>query len=965
MARDTMAVRWLSLALLVMLGLLANYSFTSYRQAQTDGELMTRNLVQVLESHLSNDFAQTSGALDFIARSLSEADLRPTLSVKRQSEIALHLTDLEESFPAAGALTVFDADGTLRHAANPKLKGINIADRPHFRTLRDDPTAQIVFSDAEIARITGKWSIVMVRALRDERGRFVGTANAVIRVDKFSELFESIDVGPGGVTLLRRSDTSKLIQRMPRNHEQDFNQPLPLNNPIRQRIDAGERAGTVSLIASTDGVERLASFKTVDNVPFYVQVAIAKDHYLTGWKRGVILSAVLATSLLLAFVLAVWRIRKSSVAAELAAGQIAYREALFGGLFEQSSLLAGILDQSGRLLEVNQTALAVIGLQREQVIGQSFVEMPWWSRDAERATLVATLQAAAEGSAGNFEAVHPHAGGGEITVQFHAVPVQAEGKRYIAVTGIDITERVRAEKSLRESAAFAQGILNSMESQVAVIDANGQIVLINEAWRSFSLKFSQQPGQMAPRTDIGANYLDVCRRNLLAVGDEALRVSEGIVAVLERRLPTFSLEYPCHSPWEQRWFRLIVTPLIIDGEQGAVLVHDNITESKLAEMALAQKQQRLANILWGTGAGTWEWNVQTGETNFNERWAEIIGYRLDELAPVSIDTWTRLAHPDDFAQSGELLARHFAGQTDCYEFEARMRHKAGHWVWVLDRGKVISRTADGQPEWMAGTHSEITERKVAEEEIHDLLSRLQIQSAALTSSNAELEQFAYVASHDLRQPLRMVNSYVQLLERALADKLDDKTREMMHFATDGAKRMDQMLVSLLDYSRVGRKGEPLAPLASRSGVDEALRFLAPAIREANATVRVSGDWPQIVASRDEFTRLWQNLIGNAVKYRVPDRAPELDITVTPEGEGWRFCVADNGIGIDPAQFERLFKVFQRLHTRDQYEGTGIGLAVARKIVERHGGRIWVESGGIGLGCRFCFSLPATTAEVMP
>ena len=148
-------------------------------------------------------------------------------------------------------------------------------------------------------------------------------------------------------------------------------------------------------------------------------------------------------------------------------------------------------------------------------------------------------------------------------------------------------------------------------------------------------------------------------------------------------------------------------------------------------------------------------------------------------------------------------------------------------------------------------------------------------------------------------------------------------------------------------------------------MDEALRFLAPAIREANATVRVSGDWPQIVASRDEFTRLWQNLIGNAVKYRVPDRAPELDITVTPEGEGWRFCVADNGIGIDPAQFERLFKVFQRLHTRDQYEGTGIGLAVARKIVERHGGRIWVESGGIGLGCRFCFSLPATTAEVMP
>jgi signal transduction histidine kinase len=253
-------------------------------------------------------------------------------------------------------------------------------------------------------------------------------------------------------------------------------------------------------------------------------------------------------------------------------------------------------------------------------------------------------------------------------------------------------------------------------------------------------------------------------------------------------------------------------------------------------------------------------------------------------------------------------------------------------------------------------------RQQADADREQLLSRLQHQTLVLERSNAELEQFAYVASHDLRQPLRMINSYMQLLERALTNKLDDKTRDMMHFATDGAKRMDQMLVSLLEYSRVGRKGEPLKLLASRAAVDEALHFLAPAIQETQATVRVSGEWPQIVASPDEFTRLWQNLIGNAIKYRSAERAPEIDITVTPEAQGWRFCVADNGIGIDPAQFERLFKVFQRLHTRDQYEGSGIGLAVARKIVERHGGRIWVESAGTGLGCRFCFLLPAPSVE---
>jgi PAS domain S-box-containing protein len=369
---------------------------------------------------------------------------------------------------------------------------------------------------------------------------------------------------------------------------------------------------------------------------------------------------------------------------------------------------------------------------------------------------------------------------------------------------------------------------------------------------------------------------------------------------------------------------------------------------------LQMERTRLQNILMGTNVGTWEWNVQTGETVFNERWAEIVGYTLAELQPVSIDTWLKFAHPDDLKVSGERLEAHFSGQIGYYECESRMRHKEGHWVWVLDRGRVSTWTAEGKPLWMAGTHWDITERKQAEH-------TLQKQSDALTRSNADLEQFAYAVSHDLRQPLRMVNSYVQMLERCLADTLDDDTRGMMHFAVDGAKRMDQMLVSLLEYSRVGRKGEPLAPMASWAGVDEALRFLAPVIHEAHATVRVSGDWPEVLASRDEFTRLWQNLIGNAVKYRAPDRAPEIDLTVTPDADGWCFCVADNGIGIAPAQFDRLFKVFQRLVTREQYEGTGIGLAVARKIVERHGGRIWVESAGAGQGCRFCFSLPIRQA----
>ena len=240
---------------------------------------------------------------------------------------------------------------------------------------------------------------------------------------------------------------------------------------------------------------------------------------------------------------------------------------------------------------------------------------------------------------------------------------------------------------------------------------------------------------------------------------------------------------------------------------------------------------------------------------------------------------------------------------------------------------------------------------------HDITERRRSESA-LRRSNEELEQFAYVVSHDLRQPLRMVNSYMQLLERRLADRLDDDTRKMMDFAVDGARRMDQMLTSLLEYSRVGRKGEPMTQLDSRAALDEALRFLGPAIQACGAQITITGEWPKVVASRDEFTRLLQNLVDNAIKYRQPDTAPQIEISVTTNPDGWLFVVADDGIGIEPDQFDRLFRVFQRLHSREQYEGSGIGLAVARRIVERHGGHIWVESAGAGQGSRFLFTLAA-------
>ena len=232
------------------------------------------------------------------------------------------------------------------------------------------------------------------------------------------------------------------------------------------------------------------------------------------------------------------------------------------------------------------------------------------------------------------------------------------------------------------------------------------------------------------------------------------------------------------------------------------------------------------------------------------------------------------------------------------------------------------------------------------------------QAASLKHSNEELEQFAYVASHDLRQPLRMIKSYIELLEQRLKPLLNDETRQFMHFAADGARRMDQMLLSLLEYSRVGRMGEPMQVMPAAQLVDEALGYLQPIIQESGASITRQGDWPNLLISHNEGVRLFQNLISNALKYHAPDTTPQVLLEARLLDQQWLFIIEDQGIGIAPDQQSRLFKVFQRLHARTEYEGNGIGLAVCRKIVERHGGRIWVESAGAGQGSRFCFTLPA-------
>jgi light-regulated signal transduction histidine kinase (bacteriophytochrome) len=229
----------------------------------------------------------------------------------------------------------------------------------------------------------------------------------------------------------------------------------------------------------------------------------------------------------------------------------------------------------------------------------------------------------------------------------------------------------------------------------------------------------------------------------------------------------------------------------------------------------------------------------------------------------------------------------------------------------------------------------------------------------LKRSNEELERFAYVASHDLQEPLRTVASYVQLLERRYADKLDADAKEFIGFAVEGAKRMQQLIDDLLAFSRVGTRGAPLIPIASDLPLNISLENLGAAIAESNAVIERTA-LPVVLGDATQLRLLFTNLVGNAIKFRGVERAT-VRITAVRDGSFWRFSVSDNGIGIAPEYFERIFVIFQRLHLREEFAGTGIGLAICKKIVERHGGRIWVES-ELGKGSTFWFTLRAEPAE---
>jgi PAS domain S-box-containing protein len=587
-------------------------------------------------------------------------------------------------------------------------------------------------------------------------------------------------------------------------------------------------------------------------------------------------------------------------------------------------------DRENRFIRVNKALADLTGKLKEEIEGRSAFEVypeqanDYWADDKH-------VMASGEPRRNIVEPLMTTQG--LRWIQTDKIPYRNGQGDIVGIIGfsLDITERKQAEEALRDSEERFHTMANTVPVMIWTSGPDKRCDWFNKPWLEFTGRSLEQ--------EVGYGWTDSIHpedfKRCLYTYERCFDARE-----------SFQMEYRIRrADGQYRWVIDTGIPRFTqDGSfTGYIGSAVDMTERKQVEEQLQRSQEQLAEAQRVAHLGSWEWDIETDAVAWSEECFRLFGRDPQEV-PITYARFLESVHPEDRERVRQDVEQALE-KREPYDLDYRVLHPNGTVRVLHGRGKVIL-DADGRPFKVIGTAQNVTERKQAEESLAK-------HAAELTRSNAELERFAYVASHDLQEPLRMVTSFTQLLAKRYRDKLDKDADEYIAFILDGTRRMHELINDLLAYSRVGRYEQQFKPTNCGEVLSRVLGNLRAAIADTGAQV-THDPLPTLVADRFQLEQLLQNLLSNALKFRG-EEPPRIHVSARQQGSEWVFSVRDNGIGVDPQFAGRIFVIFQRLHSRKEYPGTGIGLAICKKIVERHGGRIWVESEP-GRGATFYFTV---------
>jgi PAS domain S-box-containing protein len=924
-----------------------------------------------------------------------------------------YLADNCRELPAVRAWHWVSPDGKIIASSDSRAIGLDISDRDHFRKARD--AGKWAISNLLMDRTTGERAFFVARPVHDKTGKLVGVVTASVKSDRFNaDLISECEIqeGEGTVDIFdstgvltyssdkkeavfknQRGDDPLLAAVLDGNHEQSGWLTLP--GQKETRLAARVSIGDFGWVAGASRSRQTA----MGDVPVVLWIVVGLNVLVAAF------SGVLATRTggmligqlrhLQTHAQAIGRgdfghVAETGRVSELADLATAFNqmgakvrasqedlEAANAGLEERvqwrtaelaatvrtleqtehelrtASLYArGLLEASldplvtispeGKITDVNEATEAATGVPRSRLIGtdfSSYFTQPDLARDGYRQVL-------SKGFVRDYPLTILHASGSTMDVLYNAVVYRSEAGEVQGVFAAarDVTERNRAEAELEEYRHHLEELVQQRTSQlesansqlqalfdvanvgILLLDDRGAVKRGNSTLSRWVGRELPTGGDCQPGDIIGCVHAS-CGRGTCGttVHCSACPIRNAFESVLRTGQPVHDVEAEAvlsiDGREERLWLEVSADPVVLDGKRNVILAMNNVTARKHAEEAI----ERLASYPRLNPNPIVEIDLEGQVCYVNPTAERLFGdLQQNGSAHPWLADWQSVALA---LRSGEL-------STSVRELAVGVRwyQQTIHYVKEIERVRLYG--------------TDITDRKGAE----DALKRT---AEKLARSNEELEQFAYVASHDLQEPLRVVTGYVQLIERKYKDRLDEDAGQFFFFIVDGVARMQQLITDLLNYSRVGTRAAPFRRVNMETVLDRALANLKPVVADSGATV-THDSLPTVEGDETQLVQVFQNLIGNGIKFHG-DESPQIAVSARRNGNGWEFAVRDNGIGIDKQYWEQIFVIFQRLHTRQKYAGTGIGLAICKRIIERHGGRIWLDSEP-GRGTTFYFTL---------